>query len=199
MIRINLLPYRAEADLLLRKTFFVRVGFFAVLGVGAAILANVWLTNEYLIQDAINQELKKVSVDLDQKITEVDLLKTQFDESVKKRQWIAGIQSTRNEPVKIFAELAMLVPPGVVIKELKQNVGVISISGFAEASDSVSAFMREVNDSKGVLRSADLVDMVSGTLDGRPGFDFVVSVKVSSESAASAAASVSSSSAAKAR
>jgi Tfp pilus assembly protein PilN len=89
-----------------------------------------------------------------------------------------------------MVDFVKVVPSGVVLKSIKQNGSDIVVTGFSEAGDGVSFFMRAVSDQASYLNGVYLQDMQASSYEGRSGFDFSVSMKVGPSAAASAAAAV---------
>lgn len=147
MIRINLLPHRAEK----RKAQHVQFIAFSVIALilGALIVGFVHVTIMAQIdnQERRNAYLKKEIAVLDKQIDEIKKLREQTKSLLARKNVVENLQSTRAEVVHLMDQMLRILPDGVHLKSLKQTGNTISIVGYAQSNARVSTLMRSIEDS----------------------------------------------------
>lgn len=177
MIRINLLPHRAEKRRLRRQQFYV-VSVATIL-VGAVIGLFVHLIYAWHIesQEERNAFLKAEIATLDRDIAEIRRLKEQIDAVLARKQVIEALQSTRAETVHLANELAQRLPEGVYLKSIKQADRRVTLVGYAQSNARISNLMRNVESSV-YLNEPRLVEAKAVTIDGRRVSEFTLSIGI---------------------
>ncbi len=166
MIRINLLPHRAE------KRAARRQQFFALLGLVATLAGVVWflgysVINGYInIQNEKNVFLKAQIALLDKDIEEIKRLKEQTDALLSRKRIIESLQANRAETVHLFNEVARQVPEGVYLKGIKQTGDKINLMGYAQSNSRVSTLMRNLEASP-LLERPGLIEIQLVTVGSR--------------------------------
>ncbi len=148
MAHINLLPWREE----LRKE---QQQQFAVIGVGTAIVAGllILLTHMQMSglieqQDNRNKFLETEIASLDKKIAKIkDLEKTKAD-LLARMDIIQQLQHSRPQSVHLMDELVYTLPDGVFLNAITQKGDSLTMSGVAQSNARVSAYMRNIDNSK---------------------------------------------------
>lgn len=147
MPRVNLLPWREE----LRKQ---RQQSFLLATLGAVLLGGVLIigTHAYFKKQVANQvdrnEFLDAEIDiLDAQIAEIKTLETVKERTLARMDVIETLQRSRPEVVYLFDELVNTVPEGVHLESVKQTNTRVTISGIAQSSTRVSAFMRNIDKS----------------------------------------------------
>ncbi|NNF16225.1 MAG: PilN domain-containing protein [Gammaproteobacteria bacterium] len=155
MPRINLLPWREELRKIRQKNFGIAaVG--AVLAAAAILLgALAFYTAKIDYQNARNAYLDREIQVLNDQIKEIDELETVKERLIARMEIIEDLQTKRPEVVHLFDELVKAIPDGVHLLSVKQTGTRITISGIAQSSSRVSAFMRNI-DSSPWLTNPDL-------------------------------------------
>lgn len=147
MIRINLLPHRAEK----RKAQQVQFIAFSVISVvlGAIIVGFVHVTIMAQIgyQEGRNAYLNKEIVILDKQIDEIKKLREQTKSLLARKNVVENLQSTRSDVVHLLDQMLRILPDGVFLKSLRQTGNKISIIGYAQSNARVSTLMRAIQDS----------------------------------------------------
>ena len=147
MIRINLLPHRAEK----RKAQHIQFIAFSVISIiiGAVIVGFVHVTIMAQIdnQERRNAYLKKEIVVLDKQIDEIKKLREQTKSLLARKNVVENLQSTRADVVHLMDQMLRILPDGVYLKSLKQSGNKISIVGYAQSNARVSTLMRSIEDS----------------------------------------------------
>ena len=106
-------------------------------------------------QTSRNTILRNEIEELDKQINEILGLENQKERLLARMEIIDQLQRSRPEIVHLFDELVSTMPDGVYLTEIKQTNSRIEISGGAQSSTRVSAFMRNI-DSSDWLRDTKL-------------------------------------------
>jgi type IV pilus assembly protein PilN len=165
MIRINLLPHRAEK----RKAQQIQFIAFSVISViiGAIIVGFVHITFVAKIdnQERRNAYLNKEIAVLDKQIDEIKKLREQTKSLLSRKSVVEDLQSTRADVVHLLDQMLRILPDGVYLKSLKQTGVKISLSGYAQSNARVSTLMRSIEDSPW-LEAPTLVVINATTISG---------------------------------
>ena len=175
MIRINLLPHRAEKRKRRRTQFYVLSALMVVLGGLIGFLVHSIFTGYIEHQDARNAFLKSEIAKLDQQTAEIRRLREQIEALLARKQVIEDLQSTRAESVYLLNELARGTPDGVYLKSVKQAGGRITLVGYAQSNARVSHLMRSLEESP-FLERPTLVEAKAATVDDRRVSEFTLSI-----------------------
>jgi type IV pilus assembly protein PilN len=147
MIRINLLPHRAER----RRAQQIQFIAFSVISLIAGIVivgfVHVTIIAQIDYQERRNTYLKKEIALLDKQIDEIKKLREQTKSLLARKNVVENLQSTRSDVVHLLDQVLRILPDGVYLKSLKQNGGKISIVGYAQSNARVSTLMRSIADS----------------------------------------------------
>lgn len=177
MIRINLLPHRAEKRKRRRTQFYVLSALMVVLGGLIGFLVHSIYTGYIEHQDARNAFLKSEIAKLDQQTAEIRRLREQIEALLARKKVIEDLQSTRAESVHLFNELARGTPDGVYLKSVKQAGGRITLVGYAQSNARVSHLMRSLEESP-FLERPSLVEAKAATVDDRRISEFTLSIGI---------------------
>ena len=166
MIRVNLLPHRAE------KRKAQRQQFFALSGVVVVLAAIVWFVGFSYISGQIDRQaeknvfLKNEIAALDKQIEEIKKLREQTELMLSRKQVIEALQANRSETVHLFNELASQLPGGIYLKSLKQEQQKITLVGHAQSNARVSTLMQNLDQSP-VFERPVLVEIKAVTVAKR--------------------------------
>ena len=147
MIRINLLPHRAEKRRA-RQIQFIALSVISV--VLAALLVGfvqVAISTQISYQERRNTYLKQETVVLDKQIEEIKKLREQTQALLARKNVVEGLQSTRSDVVHLLDQMLRILPDGVYLKTLKQTGTRINLVGYAQSNARISTLMRAVEDS----------------------------------------------------
>ena len=180
MIRINLLPHRAEK----RKAQHIQFIAFSVIAVilGAFIVGFVHVTIMAQIdnQERRNAYLTKEIAVLDKQIDEIKKLREQTKSLLARKNVVENLQSTRADVVHLMDQMLRILPDGVYLKSLKQTGNTISIVGYAQSNARVSTLMRSIDDSPW-LESPTLVVISAQSVAGVRLSEFSLTFKLTKE------------------
>lgn len=136
---INLLPWREErrsqADAKFRQ-IFVSVVRLTVLVMMLIFGVIYYRLNQ---QQAINDEIKARISTLDDKIHQMQQLKVQLDTAQKHSEALNALSEDRQVTYR-WQQLSSLIPEGVYLDEMSQAADMLSLTGKAVSTQSVSAF-----------------------------------------------------------
>jgi type IV pilus assembly protein PilN len=147
MIRINLLPVRAEKKReSLRQQGALAAGVVVLV---AAIIAGVQLTIGADIRERQDQITKRNAeiTRLQAVIGEVKEFKKKKRDLEEKIAVISGLEDKQTGPAKILYELAQLTPEKIWIESLKDSGGSMSLDGVAIDNQTIAQFMTRLESS----------------------------------------------------
>lgn len=180
MVRINLLPHRAEKRAQRRRDFYILVG----LGFAAAVVAVVavaFVINSYIgVQNDRNEFVKAENGKLDDQIKEIASLRQELEGLKARQQAVEDLQADRNLPVHLLDELVRQVPEGVYLQSLKQDNLRVALSGLAQSNERVSELLRNVSSGSAWIGVPELVEIKAVTIgrDAKRLFQFTVNVNI---------------------
>ena len=118
MIRINLLPHRAEK----RKARQIQLAAFSmislVLGAVVVGLGHTYFSSLISYQERRNQYLKDETVILDKQIEEIKKLREQTESLLARKTVVEELQTTRSDVVHLMDQMLRILPDGVYLKSL---------------------------------------------------------------------------------
>jgi len=147
MMRINLLPHRAEKRQA-RQIQFIALSVISVL-LGALLVGVVdaAIGTQISYQERRNEYLKKETAILDQQIAEINKLREQTQALLARKNVVETLQSTRSDVVHLLDQMLRILPDGIYLNKLKQTGNKIDLTGFAQSNARVSTLMRAIEDS----------------------------------------------------
>lgn len=165
MIRINLLPHRAEK----RRARQIQFIAFSVISliIGAVVVGFVHVTimTQISYQERRNEYLNKEIAALDKQIDEIKKLREQTQSLLARKTVVENLQSTRSDVVHLLDQMLRILPDGVYLKSLKQTGMKISMVGYAQSNARVSTLMRAIEDSPW-LEAPTLIEIRATTIAG---------------------------------
>jgi type IV pilus assembly protein PilN len=147
VIRINLLPHRAEKRRARQIQFIALSVISVVLAAFLVGFVQVAISTQISYQERRNAYLKQETVELDKQIEEIKKLREQTQALLARKNVVEGLQSTRSDEVHLLDQMLRILPDGVYLKTLKQTGNKIAVVGYAQSNARVSTLMRAVEDS----------------------------------------------------
>ena len=147
MIRINLLPHRAEKRKARQIQFIAFSIISLVLGALAVGFVHVAISSRISYQERRNLYLKQETEVLDKQIAEIRKLREQTESLLARKTVVEELQTTRSDVVHLMDQMLRILPDGVYLKSLKQTGNKINISGYAQSNARVSTLMRAIDSS----------------------------------------------------
>lgn len=147
MIRINLLPHRAEK----RRARQIQFAALSVISltIGALLVGfvHVAISTQISYQERRNAYLKNETAILDKQIEEIKKLREQTQSLLVRKDAVEKLQSDRSNVVHLLDQMLRILPEGVYLSTLKQTGNKISMVGYAQSNARISTLMRAIEDS----------------------------------------------------
>ncbi|MFI4926720.1 MAG: PilN domain-containing protein [Burkholderiales bacterium] len=182
MILINLLPHREAARKRRREIFYAALG---AAGVGGLVVAGgiwLWFTAQISTQQDRNRLLSTEISKLESQIKDIATLQEEIAALRARQQAVEDLQSDRNMPVHLLNELVKQLPDGVYLTSMKQNGGVVALTGVAQSNERVSELLRNLSSNSPWLTHPELGEIVAGNVqigkDQRRVANFRMTVKL---------------------
>lgn len=147
MIRVNLLPHRAEKRRARQLQFMVLSGISLVLGALVVVMVHMAISGQISYQERRNEYLKHEIVELDKQIAQIKKLQEQTQSLLARKTVVEELQSTRSNVVHLLDQMLHILPDGIYLKSLKQTGNKISVVGNAQSNARISTLMRAIEDS----------------------------------------------------
>jgi len=165
VIRINLLPHRAEKRRA-RQIQFIALSVISVVLAGLLVgVVQVAIGAQISYQERRNTYLKQETLVLDKQIAEIKKLREQTQSLLARKNVVENLQSTRSDVVHLLDQMLRILPDGVYLKSLKQTGNRIALDGYAQSNARVSTLMRAIEDSPW-LDSPTLIEIHATTAGG---------------------------------
>lgn len=144
MIRINLLPVRAERrkELLRRHVALVVLLFVVVAGTIATVHAMIGADIDRARQRI--SERKAEIARLQKVIGEVKEFRKKKRDLEEKLDVIARLEERQRGPSRVLYEIARLIPEKMWIEKLRDNGGQIDLEGYAIDNQTIARFMTDL-------------------------------------------------------
>lgn len=165
MIRINLLPHRAEKRKA-RQIQFIAFSIISLILGGVVVgLVHVAISSQIEYQERRNQYLSEQIVLLDKQIAEINQLKSEIAALDARKTVVEKLQSTRSDVVHLLDQMLRILPEGVYLKTIKQSGNKINLVGYTQSNARVSTLMRSIESSPW-LESPTLIQIAATTANG---------------------------------
>jgi type IV pilus assembly protein PilN len=187
MIRVNLLPHRAEKRKARQVQFIILSAFSLVLGAVIVGFVYVAIDTQISYQERRNTYLKQEIAVLDKQIEEIRKLREQTQALLSRKTVVENLQSTRSDVVHLLDQMLRILPDGVYLKTLKQSGNQINVDGYAQSSARVSTLMRSIEDSPW-LDTPTLIQVQATTVGGKRLSEFQLNFNLTKQAAPAAAA-----------
>jgi type IV pilus assembly protein PilN len=163
VILINLLPHREAARKKRRDIFNVSLGASALLGGLIAGSVFLWYQAAIGAQQDNNQLLSSEISKLEAQIKDIATLESEIAALRARQQAVEDLQSDRNVPVHLLAELVSQLPDGVYVNRMVQADQVVTLNGVAQSNERVSELLRNLSGNTPWFTKPELVEIVAGT------------------------------------
>ena len=187
MIRINLLPHRAEKRRARQVQFAALSLISLALGAVLVMIVHAAISSQISYQDRRNSYLKQEIAILDKQIEEIKKLREQTASLLARKDAVEKLQSDRSDVVHLLDQMLRILPDGVYLKTLKQTGNKINMVGYAQSNARISTLMRAIEDSPW-LDSPALVEIHAATNAGARVSEFTLTFNLTKQSAAELAA-----------
>lgn len=154
MARINLLPWRQEVRERKNKEFMTLVVAVLLLSLLCAFAAWSYFNNQLTSQQAANEKIKQENTSLDKALAEIETLEQQRDAIIARMKVIQDLQGRRPVPVRVWDDIARLIPAQMYLNNMKREGEVITFTGQASDNTVVANFIRALDSSEWLQDSA---------------------------------------------
>jgi type IV pilus assembly protein PilN len=168
VILINLLPHREAARKKRQDIFNVSLATSAVAGGVLAGLIFLWLQGQISFQQDQNKILATEIKKLDEQIKDIAVLEQEIEALRARQQAVENLQSDRNLPVHLLAEMVKQLPEGVYLTNLKQDNQIITMQGVAQSNERVAELLRNLANNTPWFTKPQLVEIVAGNVTLSP-------------------------------
>ncbi|MDZ4203065.1 MAG: PilN domain-containing protein [Gallionella sp.] len=165
MIRINLLPHRAEKRRAQQIQFVALSVISVVLGALLVGFVHAAISAQISTQVSRNAYLKEEITLLEKQIDEINKLKSETKSLLERKDAVEQLQSDRSDVVHLLDQMLRILPDGVYLKSLKQTGVKINLVGYAQSNARISTLMRAIEDSPW-LDSPTLVEIRATSAKG---------------------------------
>ena len=158
MIRINLLPHRAQKRKARQIQFYALSVITLLLAAMLVGFVHVVITTQIEYQERRNRYLTDQIVLLDKQIAEIKHLKMEIAALMERKTVVEKLQSTRSDVVHLLDQILNILPKSVYLKSITQTGNKVNLVGFTQSNARVSTLMRSI-DSSQWLESPTLVQI----------------------------------------
>lgn len=148
MARINLLPWREGLRKERKQRFIAIWGLTVLVGIGLVFIGDLYISHNVSHQQSRNQYLQNEITLLNQRISEIKDLRTKKEQLLERMQVIQNLQGNRPVIVRIFDQVARVIPEGVYFKQITLEGNRLTLVGVAESNNRISALMRNFDTSE---------------------------------------------------
>ncbi len=154
MARINLLPWRQAERERKNREFLTIAAIVLLLSLLAAFAAWSYFNNTLDSQKQANDKIKAENAKLDTALAQIDVLEKQRNDMLAQMKVIQDLQGRRPIPVRVWDDIARLIPAQLYITNMKREGDVITFTGRADNPNVVSDFIRNLDSSQWLENSA---------------------------------------------
>jgi len=166
VIRVNLLPWRAERRKAQRKHLAILAAGMSAIALGLAVLVHIGIASTISLQEGRNHYLKSENARLDKQIEEIKKLREEIAALLARKQVIERLQADRSQVVNLLDQLVRQTPDGIYLKSLKQTGVRVNVTGYAQSNARVSTLMRNVGSSP-YLENPQLVEIRAASVNNK--------------------------------
>jgi len=192
MIKINLLPYRAERkkEIIKKQVFFGALPLLAT----CLIIGLIWwsTSTEYtqVLEDiaSVQKKIEKSKL----KMKDIENYKSQKEMLAKKMNIIKTLEKNKSGPVRMIDEIATCLPGNLWLTDFEQKGGTLTLKGNALDNISISKYMVKLENSPN-FSNVDLLEIKTNKKTSVKGGTLLKGFKIQSKVVYSADAADSSS------
>jgi len=134
--------------------------------VGLVIAGAIYWWFQMMIEDqqGRNTYLQSEIKVLEGQIKEIATIEEEIAALRARQKAVEDLQSDRNLPVHLLAELVQQLPDGVYITSLKQTNQTVVMQGMAQSNERVSEMLRNLSNNTPWLSKPELVEIVANNI-----------------------------------
>lgn len=145
MARINLLPWRQEVRERKNKEFLTLVVAVLLVSLLGAFAGWKYFDSILQSQQEANEKIKQENERLDKELKEIETLEQQRDAIISRMKVIQDLQGRRPIPVRVWDDIARIVPATIYLTNMKRTDDVITFTGQADNLNTVATFVRKLD------------------------------------------------------
>ena len=145
MANINLLPWREELRQRQRQDYLSVILASCVTAVLIMLAISSFYGSKINTQQQRNNYLTQETAILDQKIKELNELKTQKKDLEQRLRLIQELQLSRNLLTQLFNAMADIVPAGVYLTKVEKENRTLKVEGVSESNNRLAALVRNID------------------------------------------------------
>jgi len=142
MAKINLRPWREELRKERQSEYIVILGVVFISAVAIWWLISGAYSGAIANQEYRNQYIKTQSAALDKKIIEIKELRSKKSQLLERMRLIQDLQGNRPVIVRIFDEMARVMPEDLFFESVSAKGNNFSLKGRASGNEHISQLMR---------------------------------------------------------
>jgi len=143
-ININLLPWREERKVQLKREFFALLGGVGLMSGILLLLIHFFVSNQIKKQTENNQILRDEIKTVDYQIAEIKDLQKEKERLLARMEIIQKLQGNRPNIVRLFDNIVRTMPDGLYLTHVARAGKNILLDGRAESNTRVSKLMRNI-------------------------------------------------------
>lgn len=147
MPSINLLPWRAERRVQRQKEFHLMLGVTALIAAVIVFAVYMFYMDSLAYQNDRNEFLNSEIRVLNNKIREIERLRTARARLIDRMNLIQDLQGNRPVIVRMFDTMARIIPDDLYFTEVSLRGEKVVIKGMAKSNNRVATLMRNFDQS----------------------------------------------------
>lgn len=147
MVKINLLPWRAELREKRKKEFQTRSVLAGLLGAVTVFAGYMYFNNQLSEQEQVNQMIVAENAQLDTKLKDLEGLDIRRAQILERMKLIDGLQGQRPVIVRLADELVRITPRDLFFTEFERKGDKFTLKGKAQDPNVVADLLRGLENS----------------------------------------------------
>jgi type IV pilus assembly protein PilN len=147
MAKINLRPWREELRQERQKEYLTILGGVVIAAVAIWFFINGAFNSVISDQQNRNYYLESQGAGLDKKIGEIKELRDKKDQLLERMRLIQDLQGNRPVIVRVFDEMARVLPDELFIESIQAKGGTFTLKGRSASNIQISNMMRNFDQS----------------------------------------------------
>jgi len=147
MTDLNLRPWRKYKREKIKKEYTQKLIVLGLISIFFMFAVFQYYKSEIRTQQSRNAYLTTINKELDQKISEIEILKKQKADILNRMTIINALQGDRKLTVKVLDSLNILTPKGINLTLLSRTENKYKFEGITGINDDISEFLASLQSS----------------------------------------------------